>query len=112
MVRFVAVVTALVCVATAGAASVARAHVWLAGRSPATVKGAAFHPRERVAVTLTVGDVRLAKRVVATATGSFVARWTRAVPSGCVVTGIVATGSAGSRASYKVAPPMCAPLQP
>ena len=112
MVRIATVVTALVCIASAGAATVARPHVWLAERSPATVKGAAFHAGERVSVTLSVGDVRLTKRVTATAAGAFVARWSRDVPSGCVTTGIVATGSAGSRAFYKVAPPMCAPLQP
>ena len=89
-----------------------RPHVWLADRSPATVRGASFKPAERVAVTLSVGDVVLHKTVVASAAGVFTARWLRSVPSGCVAAGIVANGSAGSHAVYKLSPPDCAPLQP
>jgi hypothetical protein len=86
--------------------------VWLVDRSPATVRGASFKPAERVVVTLSVGDVVLRKAVVASAGGAFVARWGRAVPSGCAATGVSAVGSAGSRAFFKSPPPDCAPLQP
>ena len=111
--RIALAVVALALAAPAVAATgVGRPHVWLADRSPATVRGASFKPAERVAVTLSVGDVTLHKTVPASATGAFVARWQRAVPAGCVATGIVARGSDGSRAVYKLSPPDCAPLQP
>jgi hypothetical protein len=87
-------------------------HVWLTDRSPATVRGASFRPAEHVAVTLSVGEVVLHKAVVASLAGAFTARWLRSVPSGCVGTSIVANGSAGSHAVYKLSPPDCAPLQP
>lgn len=111
--RFVLAVLVIAIAAPAAAATGSgRPHVWLADRSPATVRGASFKPAERVAVTLSVGDVTLHKAVVATAAGTFTARWLRSVPSGCVATGIVANGSAGSHAAYKLSPPDCAPLQP
>jgi hypothetical protein len=106
-----AVALALAAPAVAATGS-GRPHVWLADRSPATVRGASFKPAERVAVTLSADDVTLHKTVPASATGAFVARWSRSVPSGCVATGIVARGSEGSRAVYKLSPPDCAPLQP
>jgi hypothetical protein len=49
---------------------------------------------------------------VATASGTFLARWRRSVPAGCVAVEITARGSAGSRAVYRLSPPECAPLQP
>lgn len=111
--RRIALVVILLAVAVpATATGSGRPHVWLADRSPATVRGASFKPAERVAVTLSAGDVVLHKAVVATAAGTFVARWPRSVPSGCFATGISASGSAGSRAYFKTAPPECAPLQP
>lgn len=111
--RLVLVALVLTFAVPAGAATGSgRPHVWLADRSPATVRGASFKPAERVAVTLSVGDVTLHKAVLASAAGAFTARWLRSVPSGCVATGIVANGSSGSRAVYKQSPPDCAPLQP
>jgi hypothetical protein len=89
-----------------------RPRVWLADRAPATVRGASFKPAERIAVTLSVGDLVLHKAVVASAAGAFIARWSRSVPAGCTATGISASGSAGSHAAFKLAPPDCAPLQP
>jgi hypothetical protein len=86
--------------------------VRLVERSPAEVSGSAFGAGERVAVRLTAGTLVLRKTVVATAKGTFVARWTRSIPDGCVGVSVVATGSAGSRAAFKLAPPDCAPLQP
>jgi hypothetical protein len=97
--------------AVAPAAS-SRPRVSLVDRSPAAVRGTSFVPAERVAVTLTVGDVTLTKTVVAAANGAFLARWRRSVPTGCVAVGITARGSAGSRAVYRLSPPECAPLQP
>jgi hypothetical protein len=89
-----------------------RAHVWLADRSPATVRGASIKPAERIAVTHSRGDLVLHKTVVASAAGAFVARWSRSVSLGCVATAVSASGSAGSRAVFKTATPDCAPLQP
>jgi hypothetical protein len=113
MPRILLAVLVLACAAPAGATTGSgRAHVWLVDRSPAVVRGASFKPAERIAVTLSAGDVVLHKTVVASASGAFVARWRRSVPAGCVATGISASGSAGSHASFKTAPPDCAPLQP
>jgi hypothetical protein len=86
--------------------------VWLVERSPAEVAGSGFRPAERVAVRLAAGTLVLQKTVAATAKGTFSARWTRSIPDGCVGVSVVATGSAGSRAAFKLAPPDCAPLQP
>jgi hypothetical protein len=86
--------------------------VRLVERSPAKVSGSAFGAGERVAVRLAAGALVLRKTVVATARGTFTARWTRSIPNGCVGVSIVATGSAGSHAAFKLSPPDCAPLQP
>jgi hypothetical protein len=88
------------------------ARVRLVERSPAEVSGSGFRAEERVAVRLAAGTLVLRKTVVATAKGTFNARWTRSIPDGCVGVSVVASGSAGSRATFKLAPPDCAPLQP
>jgi hypothetical protein len=112
MLRIATACVAAALVAAAAAAAHPSPRVSLVDRNPATVRGASFAPAERVAVTLSVGDVTLTKTVVASATGAFVARWRRSVPTGCVAVGIAARGSAGSRAVYRLSPPECAPLQP
>ena len=111
--RRIAAVLALLALLPAAAGSAAPgARVWLASRSPAVVRGAAFVAHERVAVTLSVGDVTLKKTALATAAGAFVARWRSSVPGGCVAVGITARGSAGTRVVYRLSPPECAPLGP
>ena len=85
----------------AAAPSALRARVWLADDSPVVVRGSGFHPAERVAVTVAVGK-SFQKTVVATATGTFVARW-NASAADCHSTYIKAVGSMGSRAVVKIA---------
>jgi hypothetical protein len=105
--RIALVVAAVVLLPSAAASAHPSPRVSLVDRSPATVRGTSFAPAERVAVMLSVGDVTLKKTVVARATGAFVARWRRSVPTGCVAVGIVAHGSMGSRAVYRLSPPEC-----
>jgi hypothetical protein len=111
--RIALAVIVLAIAAPSGAATGSgRPRVWLADRAPATVRGASFKPSERIAVTLSIGEVILRKSVVASPAGGFVARWRRSAPAGCAAIGISASGSAGSRAALKLSPPDCAPLQP
>jgi hypothetical protein len=110
MQRAAALVIALVFATSAAAATASvQPRVRLLDRAPATVVGSSFRPAERVVVTLSAGSVVLRKTVYAGARGAFVARWRRALSETCVSVAITATGSDGSRATYKLLPPDCAP---
>jgi hypothetical protein len=109
-VQRVALLVAAVVLATTAAAVAGTRHprVRLSDRAPATVAGAYFRPAERVTVTVSTGGLVLRKTVAAGTTGSFTARWRRALPETCSALAVTAVGSAGSRAVYKVVPD-CAP---
>jgi hypothetical protein len=88
------------------------ARVWLADRSPLTVRGSGFKAHEKVVVTLTV-DGRFTRTKDATAAGALTATWTDAtVKSGCFSVSIRAVGNHGSVATYKSAARECAPPPP
>jgi hypothetical protein len=82
--------------------------------TPATVVGAGFHPRERVAVTVGVGASALRRTVLANAHGGFVARFVKAAPrAACGVFVVHAVGARGDRAGWKSPPRSCGTqLQP
>lgn len=76
----------------------AKATLRVMDKQPLVVRGTGFRPGERVLVLAAArrhGD----ERVVATATGSFVARFDFAVPR-CARVWIRAIGSRGTQASY------------
>jgi hypothetical protein len=82
-------------------------HVRLVAFSPASVSGTGFHPRERVAVRVTGRSNELARTVVTSAHGAFVARFSKGLsPVACGQLVIVAVGAKGDRAAWK------SPLQP
>jgi hypothetical protein len=101
-----------VLVVVPAAATATRPRVWLSSESPAVVRGTGFHAAEHVTVTVSGGGASLRRAVVATATGTFVARWQQSVQSGdCGAITVRAVGDAGSRAGLKIIPE-CAALQP
>lgn len=82
--------------------------VRLVGRAPAAVAGVGFHPRERVAVTVAAGTVRLRKTVVSSARGGFLARFAQGLPVGtCAQLAVTAVGARGDRAAWKTPPQEC-----
>jgi hypothetical protein len=94
--------------ATAGAAS--RPALRLLDRSPVTVRGDHFAPRERVRLTVTSdGEVkRVAVR--STANGIFRASLETMTVDRCSMVRVVAVGGEGSHAVLKMLPPpMCMP---
>jgi hypothetical protein len=89
-------------------------HVRLTDRTPATVAGAGFHPRERVVVTVSASPTHLSKTVLTTGSGAFVARFDRnLVVAQCGQVAVTAIGARGDRAAWKTPPQVCgAPPQP
>jgi hypothetical protein len=87
-----------------------RPQVRLVAISPASVAGTGFQARERVAVKVTGGSNHLARMVVTSARGTFVARFARALsPTGCGQLVIAAVGARGDRAAWKSPPKSCGP---
>jgi uncharacterized protein (DUF58 family) len=88
--------------------------VRLTDRSPATVAGTGFHTRERVVVTVTANRARMAKTVLTTAGGAFVARFAHDIAlAPCGQLAVSAVGARGDRAAWKMPPEVCgAPPQP
>jgi hypothetical protein len=88
--------------ATAGASATKQPWLRVVRASPLVLRGGAFVPGERVRLTLGVGKVRFVRTTTADANGSFTARFGLAAVDPChgmiVVT---ATGSRGSRSSYR-----------
>lgn len=78
------------------------------------VVGTDFQPHERVVVTLRTVSAHWTKTVVATAAGSFTARFTvSAAAGGCQGFSVLAVGSKGDRAAWKSPPKPCAnPIAP
>jgi hypothetical protein len=78
---------------------------------PVVVMGRSFQPLERVKVTVATADGQWARRIVATARGSFTVRFPDVTMEvHCGFSGsISAVGSKGSRAAWKVPPMECPP---
>ena len=70
-------------------------------RSPLTVAGAAFHPRERLTLRVAASDHRAARTLTSTASGRFRATFAFSV-SPCEGYLVSAVGRNGSRATLKV----------
>jgi hypothetical protein len=89
----------------------ARARVTVVDTTPFTVRGSSFKPAERVALLVAVKS-RWQRTVVATSTGSFVARFTGPTIGRCTAYFVRARGNLGSVAVIKVVPECPAPPQP
>ncbi len=89
----------------------ARAHVTVPDTSPFTVRGSGFQPAERVALLVAVKS-RWERTVVASSTGSFVARFTGPTIERCSAYFVRARGNHGSLAVMKVMPECPSPPQP
>ena len=87
-----------------------RPQVRLTAFSPARVAGTGFQARERVVVKVTGGTNRLARAVVTSAHGAFVARFARPLAAtGCRQLVIAAVGANGDHAAWKSPPKPCGP---
>ena len=115
--RSVALAVAVAAVAVApaaagpiGAEASGKAALRIVAAEPVRVAGVGFRPRERVRVVAVVGDVRAAKLVRASGTGTFGVAFADLAADRCL-TGLVVTasGSAGSRASAKLPKLLCPP---
>jgi hypothetical protein len=106
----VAAAVALVLAGLAASSSPARhATLRLVTVSPLQVGGAGFRARERVRVVATAAQVSVAKRVRASRRGAFAVTFGFSAGH-CAGLRVVATGSAGSRATLKRPPlPACMP---
>jgi hypothetical protein len=89
----------------------ARARVTVVDTTPFTVRGSGFKPAERVALLVTVKS-RWERTVVASSTGSFVARFTGPTVKACTAYFVHARGNRGSLAVLKVVPECPVPPQP
>lgn len=87
------------------------ARVWLEDTTPAVVRGAGFHPRQMVVVTVSTGTDRLRGRATTNATGTFVARFRSSVDAGCRSTFVAAVDASGRRAVLKIVPSGCGAQQ-
>jgi len=95
--------------ALAAAASAPR--VWLEDAAPAVVRGAGFHPREVVVVTVSAGTSHLRGHATSTANGAFVVRFRSSVDTGCRSTFVTAVDASGRRAVLKIVPSGCGTQQ-
>ena len=111
MLRRAAVIAIVLCaLATASANAGTSPSLRLLDRSPLTVRGDHFTPRERVRVTATAdGKVtRVAMRV--SASGTFRAVLETVTVDRCSLVRVVAVGGSGRHAQIKMLPsPMCMP---
>jgi hypothetical protein len=102
---------ALVALAVSSAALAstgARPTLRLADTLPLTVTGVGFHGREHVTVVYATTTRRWTHAAVATATGSFTARFAGIGLNVCAAKSITAVGSLGSRAEARLPRPVCA----
>lgn len=95
--------------AASGDAS-ARARLTVVDTAPFTVRGSGFKPAERVALVVAVKN-RWERTVVATSTGSFVARFTGPTIGRCSAYFVRARGNRGSLAVIKLVPECPSPPQ-
>ena len=116
MTRIALIAVAAASLVAAGVATPAatKASVGLAKRSPVTVTGAGFQPRERVTVRVTpLGRISYAKVVTATATGRVTAVFAGRTIGDCVGVRVVAVGNGGSRAvRWELPPPGACGIEP
>jgi hypothetical protein len=83
----------------------------LADRTPLTVAGTSFSPRELVRVTASVEDDTVSRSVRAGPLGGFTMRFLALSAGRCDDLRVVARGASGTRAVLKVLPPdACRPL--
>jgi hypothetical protein len=85
-----------------------RTRVAIVDESPLVVRGTGFKAAERVTVTVTHGKTVFRKAVTAGATGVVVARWKLPLPTTCASTFVLAVGSEGSRATFRIVVNDCA----
>ena len=101
--RRIAVLALLLAVAAPAAAAPRIPRIWLSDRSPVSVAGRGFQSEERVKVTVSESGARWAKSVVTTTAGAFVAHFRVSVSGQCgSMLVVTATGSKGSRATWKL----------
>ena len=109
--RVLAVVTAAAALAAAPAAATtaARPSLALVDRTPVTFAGRGFKGGEGVRVTVSVDGRTHTKRVVASPSGAFTARYTVWAAEDACTTALAANaiGSRGSRAAYKLPQRAC-----
>jgi hypothetical protein len=106
----VALITAslvLTAAAVAAASSQSRPTLRITVGAPLTLRGAGFASKERVTVTVTANGTRAAKRLRATATGVFVARFDGISVYPCAIRSIVAVAASGRSAAVKMPPAQC-----
>jgi hypothetical protein len=85
-----------------------RTRVAIIDESPLVVRGTGFEAAERVTVTVTHGKVIFRRAAVANAAGVVIARWRTSLPTSCAPTFVLAVGSEGSRATYRIVVNDCA----
>lgn len=99
---------AVLCSAPLAQGQASRASLRLVSDEPVTFRAIGFRAHERVKLVV-VGGGRAVKYLVAGDAGGFVVRVRGIDPNACPGFSAVATGSLGSRATYKRAPGQCAP---
>ena len=104
---FVLAAAAALCASPLAPGQASRTSLRLVSDEPATFRGAGFQAHERVKLVV-VGGGRAVRYLVAGAAGGFVVRVLGVDPNACPGFSAVATGSLGSRATYKRAPGQCA----
>jgi hypothetical protein len=108
--RRIAVLVAVFAVAAPALATPRVPRIWLASKSPAAVAGRGFQAQERVKVVVAESGTRWAKVVDATEAGTFTARFRISVSVRCgSLVAVTATGSKGSRATWKLTEAECPP---
>jgi hypothetical protein len=103
---------ALVALAVSSAALAstgARPTLRLTDTLPLTVTGVGFHGREHVTVVYATTTRRWTHAAVATAAGSFTARFAGVGLNVCAAKSITAAGSMGSHAALVLPKPLCPP---
>jgi hypothetical protein len=89
----------------------ARPTLRLVSDAPTTLRGAGFRSSERVTLVV-VATTKLTRRLVAGRGGGFVVRLPSVDANACQGFSVIATGSRGSRASYKRVRGQCPPPSP
>jgi hypothetical protein len=108
-IAFYIVIALSVAAGTASAGARTAPALRLLDRTPLSVGGEHFAPRERVLVTVR-GEVAAARTVRTGTAGTFVATFRDVAASRCDMLRVVAIGGAGRRAQLKLLPPpMCMP---
>jgi hypothetical protein len=100
---------ALAATAAASGASGAKPTLRLSDNSPLTVSGAGFHRSEHVTVIYVTTTRRWTRASVATAAGTFTARFSAVGFNPCVAKSLTAVGAQGSRAVAVLPKALCPP---